>query len=183
MKRLEIKRMELVKPSIEYKDSFIEAVKEFQADSERSRFGLIDDLNISEVENNFEEYLEKISNKEKGIGLEEGQVPASSLWLIEDGVVVGIVSLRHKLNEKLLKMGGHIGYGIRPSKRKMGYGAKILELALREAKKLGIDKVLVSCDDDNVGSYKIIEKNGGVLENKIIGDEGKLKRRYWITKK
>ena len=179
MGNLESMITKLVKPSSQYKDSFLEAMREFQADSERSRFGLIDDLNISEVENNFEKYLEKISNKEKGIGLEEGQVPASSLLLIEDGAVVGIVSLRHKLNEKLLKMGGHIGYGHQKEKWVM---EQILEFALLEAKKLGIDRAMVSCDDDNVGSAKIIEKNGGILENKVE-HEGKLKRRYWIENK
>ena len=174
--------LKLVQPSIKYRDSFIEAVREFQAGSDPTRFRHISGLNISKVENNFEEYLEKIANKEKGIGLEEGWVPASAFWLVEKGEVIGMVSLRHTLNENLLKIGGHIGYGIRPSNRNKGYGTKILELALKEAKKLGIEKVLVSCDDDNIGSIKVIEKNGGILENKIV-DERKLKRRYWIENK
>lgn len=177
--KIEQKNMELVKPSIEYKESFIEAIKEFQAEGNSSRFRHTHNINIQEVENNFDAYLKKLENHSKGIDLTEGYVPASVFWLVEGKEVVGIVLLRHKLNENLLKMGGHIGYGIRPTKRKMGYGAKILELALKEAKKLGIKKALVSCDDDNTGSWKIIEKNGGVLENKVE-TEGKLKRRYWI---
>lgn len=172
----------LIKPSMEYKDSFIEAVKEFQAHAENSRFRHVQNIDIGKVENNFDKYLEKLENRRNGIDLEEGYVPASTLWLVENGEVIGIVSLRHKLNERLLKMGGHIGYGIRPTKRKMGYGTQILKLALEEAKKLEIEKVLVSCDDDNIGSSKIIEKNGGVLENKVE-HEGKLKRRYWIENK
>ena len=109
-------------------------------------------------------------------------MPATALWLVDNGEFIGSLSLRHRLNENLLKMGGHIGYSIRPSARKRGYGTKILELALPIAKSLGIDKVLVTCDDDNTGSAKIIEKNGGVLENKVE-HEGKLKRRYWIENK
>ncbi len=174
--------IKLVKPSIEYKDSFIEAIKEFQVGEGSTRFGYIQDMDIHEVENNFDKYLEKLKNGEKGVGLKEGYVPESILWLVDNGEFIGAASLRHKLNEKLLKMGGHIGYGIRPSKRKMGYGVKILELALVEAKKLGIAKGMVSCDDDNIASAKIIEKNGGVLENKVE-HEGKLKRRYWIENK
>src|SRR3990167_8432487 len=125
--------LKLVQPSIKYRDSFIEAVREFQAGSDPTRFRHISCLNISKVENNFEEYLEKIANKEKCIGLEEGWVPASAFWLVEKGEVIGMVSLRHTLNE-------------------------------------------------NFGSIKVIEKNGGILENKIV-DERKLKRRYWIENK
>ena len=174
--------MQLVKPCIKYKKSFIEAVKEFQAVDDGLRFRHAHNINISEVENNFDKYLQKLQNKEEVIGLEKGYVSASALWLVDGEEVVGLVSLRHKLNENLLKIGGHIGYGIKPSKRKMGYGKKILELALKEAKKFGINKALLICDDENVGSAKIIERNGGMLEKKIEA-EGKLKRRYWIENK
>jgi predicted acetyltransferase len=173
--------MELVKPSIEYKDSFIEGVKEYQALGDEKRFRSMD-INIPEVEKDFGKYVEKLTNWSLGIGLKEGYVPATTLWLVENGEYIGTASIRHTLNEHLLTMGGHIGYGIRPSKRKMGYGTKILELTLPFAKKLGIDRVLVTCDDDNIASAKIIEKNGGMLENKVE-HEGKLKRRYWIENK
>lgn len=107
-------------------------------------------------------------------------MPASTRWLVDDGEFIGRVSVRHQLTEKLLQEGGHIGYGIRPSKRKMGYGTKILELALPLAKSLVIDKALLTCNDENLGSQKIIEKNGGVLENKVQLPT-KLERRYWIS--
>ena len=140
-------------------------------------------INIPEVEKDFDKYLEKLANEEKGIGLKEGYVPATTLWLVNNEKFIGRVSIRHKLNDALMEYGGHIGYAIRPSERNKGYGTKILELALPLAKKLGISKALITCDDDNPGSIKIIEKNGGVLENTSVSPEGKLKRRYWIENK
>jgi predicted acetyltransferase len=88
------------------------------------------------------------------------------------------------LNDFLLKQNGHIGYFIRPSKRKMGYGKKILQLGLLEAKKMGLPKVLITCDEDHFASQKIIEANGAILENIIETENGKPKtRRYWINLK
>ena len=84
------------------------------------------------------------------------------------------------LNDALLKNGGHIGDGVRPSERRKGVATKMIALALEECKKLGIDKVLMVCDKDNIGSAKSIIKNGGVLENEIAED-GVIEQRYWIT--
>ena len=165
--------IQLVKPVIKYKKSFIQGAKEFQKEGRNV------DLDIEDLDKNFDKFVTKLLNEELGIGLKDGYIPASTLWLIDNDEFIGKVSIRHTLTEKLLQEGGHIGYEIRPSKRKMGYGTKILALAVISAKNLGIEKILVTCDDDNIGSYKIIEKNGGILENKI-GYQGKLKRRYWI---
>jgi predicted acetyltransferase len=185
MENMEQMRVKLVKPSMEYKESFLEAEREYTEEGKPRHSG--PSMVRQELEENFGKFIEKTVNQEKGIDLPAGYVPASSLWLIDNNKFIGTASIRHTLNENLLKIGGHIGYSIRPSKRKMGYGTKILELALPEARKLGIKKVLVTCDDDNIASAKIIEKNGGVLENKIEGEyDGeikKLKRRYWIVNK
>lgn len=167
---------ELVKPSLVYKDSFLEALKEFQTEGKNIY------LHTTEPIEDFDTLLLKIKEKEEGINLPEGWVPQTELWLVENGKFIGWVKIRYQLSENLLKQGGHIGYAIRPSKWKMGYGSDILKLALPVAKGLGIKKALLTCDDDNLGSIKIIEKNGGVLENTIIY-EGKLKRRYWISNK
>ena len=126
-----------------------------------------------------EEYIKKSKRYEKGVNLPKGIVPASTFWLIDKGIFIGRVGIRHRLNKKLRGFGGHIGYAIRPSKRNRGYGSKILALALKEAKKLKLKKVLVTCDDDNITSQKIIEKNGGKLRRKNKW-EGKLVRFYWI---
>ncbi len=85
------------------------------------------------------------------------------------------------MNEFLLMMGGHIGYEIRPSRRKQGYGTEILRLGLEKAKELGLQRVLVTCDEDNIGSKKIIEHNGGKFENAIVMEGDTVKKlRYWI---
>lgn len=105
----------------------------------------------------------------------ETWVPATTYWLIHKGVFVGHTNIRHQLNEYLLKIGGNIGYYIRPSMRGKGYGTKILELALVEAKSLGLKKVLVTCEASNLFSKRVIEKNGGQFE-----DEVDSVLRYWI---
>lgn len=134
-----------------------------------------------EPNQSFEQFVNNKIEEAKGLHLPEGFVPATELWLVDKDEFIGRVSIRHQLTENLLKIGGHIGYFIQPSKRKMGYGKMILKLALEETKKLGIFKALVTCDDTNAGSCKIIEANGGILENMIEnGKNNPLKRRYWI---
>ena len=126
-------------------------------------------------------FVQELHEKKHRSKLKPGIVPGSDFWLIDNNEFIGGLSLRHELNENLLKIGGHIGYEIRPSKRRQGYGTEILRLGLEKAKELGLQKVLVNCDEDNIGSKKIIEHNGGVLENAIDieGDPVK-KLRYWI---
>ncbi len=167
---------ELVRPSLKYKESFLEAVKEFTAAGENIY------QHGKKPEEDFEQQLLRIQEREEAKDLPEDRVPQTELWLVENDKFLGWAKIRHKLNKNLLVQGGHIGYSIRPSARNKGYGTKILEMALSAAKSFGVEKVLVTCDDDNAGSARIIEKNGGVLEDKVE-TEGKLKRRYWIENK
>jgi len=96
-------------------------------------------------------------------------------------VVIGRVTLRHQLTEWLLKAGGHIGYDIRPSKRRIGYDSQILALVLPKARELGLTRVLVTCDETNIGSMKIIEANGGELEHVLEIAAGQPRvLRCWI---
>ena len=89
--------------------------------------------------------------------------------------------MRHHINHPILgTWGGHIGYYVRPTERKKGYASEMLRLNLLNAKQLGIDKVLVTCDADNIGSEKTILANGGVFEKEILVDDCIMKR-YWIT--
>ena len=97
----------------------------------------------------------------------------------ERNIIVGAVNIRHYLNKSLLLNGGHIGDGVRPSERKKGIATKMIALALDECKKLGIERVLMVCDKENVGSAKSIQHNGGILENEIEVD-GIVEQRYWI---
>lgn len=173
--------MHLIKPSTHYENSFIQAVKEYQIANDDDRRDIFD-LNIEDLKNNFLHYIENLLSESEGENLPEGYVPQTTYWLIDNDEFIGRVSIRHTLTEFLLQEGGHIGYDIRPSKRGKGYGKKILELALPKAKELGIDKVLITCNETNIGSKKIIESNGGILENKVHLYEGKpAKLRYWIA--
>ena len=95
-------------------------------------------------------------------------------------IFVGAVNIRLRLNEALLRNGGHIGDGVRPSERRKGIVTKMIGLALEECRKLGIYRVLMVCNRDNIGSAKSIKNNGGVLENEIVVD-GETEQRYWIT--
>ncbi len=108
-------------------------------------------------------------------------VPDSTFFCLDTDrdIFVGAVNIRHWLNEGLLLNGGHIGDGVRPSERRKGIATKMIGLALEECRKLGIDRALMVCDKQNIGSAKSIINNGGVLENEIIVD-GITEQRYWI---
>lgn len=106
----------------------------------------------------------------------------STLYLLVDGdniKILGMIDIRHKLNNSLLKVGGHIGYNIRPSERKKGYGKRQLALGLEKCLDMGIKQVLITCDKNNLGSKNIIKANGGQLENIIVERKMEIER-YWI---
>lgn len=168
-----------VLPSVKYKKSFIEAAKEFK--KENNWYVLSINIPIDEAAKNFSAYVKRVRNLSRGIGLVKGYVPETVYWLVDGKKFIGRASIRHKLTKHLRLIGGHIGYEVRPAERKKGYGGKILELALLKAKKLGIKKVLVTCDETNIASRKIIEHCGGVLENAGFQGKDKPKKlRYWI---
>ncbi len=140
-------------------------------------------IEIKETDCTFEDWLERKNNEAKGIGLAEGKVPATLLCLFRkgDNKILGAVHIRHELNEHLLLHGGNIGYGIAPPERKKGYATKMLSMALDYCRSLKLEKVLVTCDKDNIGSAKTIQKNGGILEDKFISErDEKITQRYWI---
>lgn len=128
----------------------------------------------------FTDYLELLSANENGERLPQGYVPATILCGFVGDHIVGRVSIRHELNDFLLKVGGNIGYGVLPSFRRMGYAKDMLAQALDFSKTIGLKKTLLTCDSDNVASIKTIESCGGVLENEVEVS-GQMKRRYWIT--
>lgn len=124
-------------------------------------------------------YLEnlEIKKEDKKIDLVE-----DSTWFCldtDENIFVGAVNIRHKLNEKLLLNGGHIGDGVLPKKRGKGIATKMIKLALNECKNLGINKVLMVCNKDNIASRKTIQKNGGIFENEVEVD-GIVEQRFWI---
>jgi predicted acetyltransferase len=105
-----------------------------------------------------------------------GQVPSLYFWIVDDGAVIGTLALRTELNAWLLEEGGHIGYCVVPSQRRRGHASRALALAVRRAASLGLDRVLVTCDESNAASAGTIERGGGVYEDSRNG-----KRRYWIA--
>ncbi|GAA1621240.1 GNAT family N-acetyltransferase [Actinoplanes couchii] len=110
----------------------------------------------------------------------EGWVPCTFRWIVEGDRYLGAIALRHELNDFLLDAGGHIGYGVRPSERKRGLATWACAETLTVARERGMDRVLVTCDVDNPASARVIERNGGVLEDVRDTSIGRL-RRYWIT--
>ncbi len=165
----------LEKPSERWQASFLAAVEEFESEGRAAR------LDLAELRRDFPAFVCRIIGYSRGEGLPEGYVPSTDYWLIDGNEFIGRVSIRHELTDGLRKIGGHIGYEIRPSKRCMGYGTQILALALPKARQFGLTRVLLTCDEDNIGSKKIIESNGGILED-AIEVEGYTPRvlRYWI---
>lgn len=133
-------------------------------------------------EESFEEYVRRHERWARGEGLPAGFVPSGFYVGVVDGEVVGRVSIRFQLNDMLAKVGGHIGYGVRPSQRRKGYATQMLRLALPIALRHGIERVLLTCNLDNLGSCKVIERCGGVFESIADYPElGSPKRRYWIA--
>jgi len=139
-------------------------------------------LHYHEEGMSFLRYLEVLAEQERGENLRPNHVPSTFLFAFAGSRIVGRVSIRHFLNPFLERFGGHIGYVVVPECRRRGYATTILRQSLLIARqKLGLERVLVTCDDDNVGSIKTIENNGGVLETIVIDpDRDQPKRRYWI---
>lgn len=105
----------------------------------------------------------------------EGHVPSSTFWLVDGVEYLGRIALRHRLTPSLRELGGHVGYDVRPSARRRGHATAMLRQLLPYAAGQGLGKVLVTCDDDNIASRKVIEACGGVFE-----DERVRKLRYWV---
>jgi predicted acetyltransferase len=170
--------MELIQPNVLFKDEYLASLAEC-ADIVETR--LAPDA-IALARTDFGTYVARLIGEAMGMYLMPGWVPASNYWLIDEGHYIGSVSVRHALTEHLKNSGGHIGYNIRPTMRKRGYGTHILRLALEKARELRLEKVLITCDDTNSASQKIIVGNGGIADTPYAQAEGKPRKlRYWIT--
>ncbi|MBS4178635.1 GNAT family N-acetyltransferase [Lederbergia citrea] len=166
----------LVEPSIEFKEAYVEMIAEWiEAGEKMVPFVLRMDTA------DFGGMLIELARFKKGIGIPETFVPHTTYWLAdENDRIVGCINIRHNLNDRLLKIGGHIGYGVRPSARRKGYASAMLRLALEKAKEMELKKVLVTCNKDNIASAKTIINNGGNLESEYKEESGNIVQRYWI---
>lgn len=172
-----MKNLKLVQLTAGRKADFLEMLREYEAAGERRFAGL-----LKSVERDITPYLKFLDKNARGISLPPNRVPQTKYWLVqEDKTFLGDSNLRHGLNPALTLEGGHIGYSIRPYQRRMGYGTEILRLTLEKAQALGLQRLLVTCDVDNIPSTRIIRRNGGLLENEAISENsGKPIYRFWI---
>jgi len=169
----------LATPDVRYRDAFLTMVEDYhQAGEER----------FHDVGDDFGAYVQRLHQAARGVGLQPGWVPYTTFWMIASSgsPVVGVSHLRHRLTPMLEKEGGHIGYTIAPSYRRQGLGTLQLALVLDAVRErpdlLAVDRVLITCDTDNVGSARIIRNNGGVFDSEIVSDfTGKAVSRYWIA--
>jgi predicted acetyltransferase len=128
-----------------------------------------------------EEYLQRCINMAAGVNLQPGYVPQTVFWVIDENEeAIGMVRVRHYLNDKLREQGGHIGYYIRRDKRNRGFGKEVLHQALEQLREIGERRALLTVDMDNVASIKVIQANSGVFESEGQDAEGQRFGRYWI---
>lgn len=170
----------LVSPEPRFHASFLDAVREDLAEGGRAGEALAWELSeygdTWHEPDGFARYVRAAREQ----GTEEGHrpagfVPVSWYWYVDGDHYIGRIQVRHRLTPHLRDYGGHIGYGVRPTARRRGHATAMLREVLPHARALGIGRVLVTCDDTNIGSRKVIEANGGIFEDERGG-----KLRYWI---
>ena len=170
--------LELVHPSAHLRDSYRALIADFVANGDA-----LVPFTLSFDNTDFDAFLSKLADCTMGVGVPDGFVAHSTFWLVRDRTeVVGVSNIRHALTPALLREGGSIGYGIRPTARRQGLGTAILRLSLLRAAELGVARVLVTCGQRNVSSAGVILRNGGVLESEeFLAERGEVVQRYWIT--
>ena len=166
----------LVRPAMEFRDSYRALVAEFA-----SRGEPFVPFPLGFPNENFDALLAQLAACAQGIGIPEGFVAHSTFWLVAGGEVVGVSNLRHRLTDSLRIEGGHIGYGVRPSARGRGHGTRILALTLVEAATLSIPRALLTCAKANLASRAVIRANGGVFQDEaFLEPRGEVVQRWWV---
>ncbi len=167
--------LRLVAPSVAYETGYRGLVRDF-GDEPAVPFV------IGFEHDDFPAFVERLTQASLGLGLPEGWAPHSTFWLVDGGEdVLAVSNMRHQLSERLRSVGGHIGYGVRPSRRREGHATAILRLTLFEAAKLGLDRALLTCAKGNAASARTILKNGGTLDSEeFVASEGQVMQRYWV---
>lgn len=170
-------RLKLVFPTPEYKEKIMAYKREFIKNEDN----LAGTGGLKDAET-FEEWYSAICDNSKEETVRAGLVPQTTLLAIsaEDDSLIGMIDIRHRLNDNLLKLGGHIGYSVKKSERQKGYATEMLALALKECERMNLKRVLITCNKNNVASAKTMQSNGAKLENEIQG-ENRITQRYWIS--
>lgn len=169
-------RIKLILPSDENKGQVLEYKREFEinGDSMDGTANLRNSIS-------YEDWLSAIMDNLKEDTVREGLVTASTYLAIRinDNKLIGMIDIRHRLNDYLMQFGGHIGYSVRKSERRQGYAKEMLNLALEKCRELNITKVLITCDKENIASSKTIIANEGILDN-VVAENERITQRYWI---
>ena len=178
-----MEKLFLEKPSIERKDEIIEYINEFvEYNSDINGTGSLDKILEGYT---FEQALDRCLNMEnKEYAEKNGRCQGKTFLLVRenDNRIVGTINIRWNLNEEMLRFGGHIGYGIRPTERRKGYNKINLYLGMIEAKKIGLENVMLDCDVNNLGSDRTLKALGGKLERtEIDPSDGILTNVYWFN--
>ena len=166
----------LVKPDLSYADEIIKYKEESLAESP-----IINGSAGLDRFSSIEIWFEELNKRSCEDTVPKGLVPSSTYLGVreKDNYIVGMIDIRHYLNEYLTQAGGHIGYGVRKTERNKGYAKQMLKLALEKCKELKIKKVLITCDEDNIASEKVILSANAKLED-IRNVDGENKKRFWI---
>lgn len=174
---IRVNRLELVLPTVDHKSKVMDYKREFIENEERL-YGAGGLKNAK----NFNEWHHSCCNHLNEETVRKGLSPETTYLAIriDDGHLVGFINIRHRLNDVLIKCGGHIDYSVRKSQRCKGYATEMLGLALKECRRFNIKDVLITCDKDNSASAKAIRNNGAKLENEVK-EKNKMIQRYWIT--
>jgi predicted acetyltransferase len=171
---------ELVAPTTRLRTSWLAARREWEASASLPGSGLQPDDDV-ETAGGFAAWVDRlVGQSDESQPVEAGRVHATYWWIIEGDEYLGAISLRHRLNDFLLRVGGHVGYHVRPSARQRGLAGSALGEVLGVARSRGIERALITCNDTNLASARTIERNGGVLENVVPDTELGTIRRYWI---
>lgn len=176
--------LELVLPDPRFRRSFATAMDEFRAEGRgfEGRASVLDGYLRDQTEpwlsdDLFRTFVDSIrAQRHEETPRPAWRVPDTELWWVEGEVFLGRIVVRHRLTPRLLEVGGHIGYDVRPSVRRQGHATAMLRRALDVARELGIERALITCDTGNIGSHTVIERNGGILEDERDG-----KLRFWVS--
>ena len=166
----------LVKPDLSYADEIIKYKEESLAESP-----IINGSAGLDRLSSIEDWLEELNKRSCEDTVPKGLVPSSTYLGVreKDNYIVGMIDIRHYLNEYLTQVGGNIGYSVRKSERNKGYAKQMLKLALEKCKDLKMKKILITCDEDNIASEKVILSANAKLED-IRNVDGENKKRFWI---